>query len=259
MYNVTPALGLAWEALLHAVIDGLRQRGWADPMHVVSPPGALMDFWRAPDLLLSQTCGYPLVTELQSDVRVLAAPEFELPGCDGPNYCSAILVPQDGARSLEGLRGSVGAINQAHSHSGMNALRHTIAPLARDGHFFSEVVVSGGHMASMAMLQRGQAAVAAVDCATLELAARHAPDAVAGLRILQYSQAAPGLPLITSCALSDAQVADLRDSVLALPDVAPALLQQLSIRRFQGMGLDDYRPISEQAQFAADLAYPALA
>ena len=69
-----------------------------------------MDFWRAPDLLLSQTCGYPLVTALQSDVRVLAVPEFELPGCAGPSYCSAILVPQEGARSLEDLRGTVAAI-----------------------------------------------------------------------------------------------------------------------------------------------------
>ena len=140
----------------------------------------------------------------------------------------------------------------------MNALRHTIAPLARDGHFFSRVVASGSHMASMAMLQRGQVAVAAVDCVTFELAARHAPGAVAGLRILQYSQAAPGLPLIASRELSDAQVQDLLDTVLELPETAPSVLGRLAIRRFRKVGLADYKPIREQAGFAIERGYPEL-
>lgn len=61
---------------------------------------------------------------------VLAAPVFDLPGCAGICYSSAIVVPTHGANSLQELRGTVAAINQHHSHSGMNALRHTIAPLA---------------------------------------------------------------------------------------------------------------------------------
>jgi len=97
MYNLTPALAAAWQALLAAVVAGLRQRGWTDGMRIVPPGDDLMALWRAPDLLLSQTCGYPLVTELAGEVRVLAAPEFALPGCAGIDYCSLILVPQQGA------------------------------------------------------------------------------------------------------------------------------------------------------------------
>ncbi len=259
MYNVTPALARAWETLLQHMIDGLRAAGWDDAMQVVAPPEDMMAFWRAPDTLLSQTCGFPLVTALGTGVRVLAVPEFDLPGCEGVLYRSAILVPQHGAGSLTQLRGSVAAVNQDHSHSGMNALRHTVAPLARDGRFFSSVVVSGGHLASMALLQRGQAAVAAVDCVTLGLAIRHAPERVAGLRLLQYTDAAPGLPLIASCALSEARVAQLRALLSALPAMAPAAMAQLSLRRFTPIALADYQPILQQAQFAVDSDYPVLA
>ncbi len=258
MYNVTPALAAAWDALLHAVIDGLARRGWTDTMTVVPQPDDLMAFWRAPDLLLSQTCGYPLVTALSAQVQVLAVPEFDLPGCDGIDYRSVILVPEQGARSLEALRGSVAAINQPHSHSGMNALRHTIAPLARGGRFFSRIAVSGGHLASIALLQRGQAAVAAVDCVTYHLALRHAPERVAGLRVLQYSAAAPGLPLIAAHRLSDRQTRDLRAVLLALPESATQDLQSLSVRRFRAIGLPDYEPVREQARFAAEQGYAEL-
>ena len=175
MYNLTPELGRAWESLLLAVMDGLRQRGWSAPMQVAPLPEELFDLWRADDLLLSQTCGYPLVTALADDVQVLAAPAFDLPGCDGASYCSFIVVPQDGARTLEDLRGKVAAINQGHSQSGMNALRHTLAPLARSGRFLGRVETSGSHLASLALLQSGQADVAAIDCATFGLAQRHAP------------------------------------------------------------------------------------
>lgn len=259
MYNVTPAIGAAWEALLDAVIGGLRRRGWTAPMRIVPPGDDLMALWRAGDLLLSQTCGYPLVTELQHDVRVMAVAGFDLPGCEGIDYRSLILVPQQGARSLEALRGAVAVINQPHSHSGMNALRHTIAPLARDGRFFSRVTVSGSHLASIAALRQGQADVAAVDCATFELAARAEPGLVAGVRPLQASAAAPGLPLITSRAVTEAQARDLRDVLLTLHEHAPSVLRDLSIRRLHAIDLAAYAPVRQQAFEAAQHGYPTLA
>lgn len=259
MYNITPALALAWEDLLHAVVDALRRRGWTDPMQVAPVTDDLMAYWRSDDMLLSQTCGYPLVTALGDGVRVLALPAFDLPGCEGISYRSAIVVPTHGAHNLPELRGTVAAINQAHSHSGMNALRHTIAPLAGDGRFFSQIEVSGSHLASLAMVQSGRAAVAAIDCVTWGLAMRHAPHLLAGMRILQYSAPAPGLPLIASRTVSDAQSAQLRDVLLGLSIDAPHVLAPLSIRELRAITLADYLPISDQARFAVDLGYPNLA
>lgn len=259
MYNVTPELARNWESLLGVVVQALRRRGWSGAMDIVPVPDDLVAFWRADDLLLSQTCGYPLVTLIGEAVQVLAAPEFALPGCDGIHYCSVIVVREKGANDLESLRGSVAAINQAHSQSGMNMLRHTFAPLARAGRFFGRVEVSGGHLAGMAMVQSGEADVAAIDCVTYALAERHAPHRVAGLRVLQRTASAPGLPLIASIALSEPQLQDLRDVLYGLSTTAPQLLAQLSLRALRPITLADYQPIAEQIRFAVDRAYPVLA
>lgn len=259
MYNITPALALAWENLLLAVVDALRRRGWTDAMQVAPVVDDLMAYWRSDDMLLSQTCGYPLVTALGDKVRVLAVPVFDLPGCEDICYRSVIAVPANGADTLQALRGTVAAINQADSHSGMNALRHTIAPLARGGRFFSRIEVTGSHLASLAMLQSGHAAVAAIDCATWAMAQRHAPHLLAGVRMLLYTAPAPGLPLIASRSLSDAQSAQLRDVLLRLPTEAPHVLAPLSIVELRAVTLADYLPIARQAQFAAAQGYPNLA
>lgn len=258
MYNVTPGLARSWESLLGVVVQGLRRRNWSGAMDIVPVPDDLMAFWRADDVLLSQACGYPLVTLLGDAVHVLAVPDFDLPGCEGIHYCSVIVVPDNGALALESLRGSVAVVNQQHSQSGMNMLRHTFAPLAHAGRFFGRVDVSGGHLASMAMVQSGQADVAAIDCVTYALAARHAPHLVAGLRVLQRTVSAPGLPLIASRALSEPQLQDLRDVLYGLSTMAPQLLAQLSLRTLRPVSLDDYRPIAEQIRFAVDRAYPVL-
>jgi len=192
-------------------------------------------------------------------VQVVAAPAFDLPGCDGISYCSFIVVPQHGARDLEALRGTVAAINQDHSQSGMNALRHTVAPMARSGRFFAGVEVSGSHLGSLEMLQSGRADVAAIDCATYGLVQRHAPHRVAGLRVLQQSVAAPALPLIASRALTAPQLEDLRAVLLALPQQAPQVLAAVSVREFRPVTLKDYQPIVDQIRFAAECGYSVLA
>ncbi len=259
MYNVTPALARSWESLLVELVRGLRKRGWSGALDIVPIPDDLMAFWRADDMLLSQTCGYPLVTLLGDAVQVLAAPVFDLPGCDGIHYCSVIVVADHGVRALEALRGSVAVINQEDSQSGMNMLRHTFAPLARAGRFFGRVQVSGSHLASMAMVLTGEADVAAIDCVTYALAERHAPRLVAGLRVLQRTVSAPGLPLIASRVLSVPQLQDLREVVCGLATTSPQLLAQLSLRALRPITLDDYQPIAEQIHFAAERAYPVLA
>lgn len=259
MYNLTDGLARDWANLLDVVVQALRRRGWTGSMTVVPAPDDLESFWRADDLLLSQTCGYPLLTLLGDAVQVLAAPVFDLPGCDGIAFCSVIVVAENGARDLESLRGSVAVINQTHSQSGMNALRHTIAPLARAGRFFARVQTSGSHRASMDMVRSGAADVAAIDCVTYALAERHAPQSVAGLRVMQRTASAPGLPLIASRALSGPPLQDLREVLCGLSVTAPHCLAPLSLREWRPVTLDDYQPVAAQIRFAVDKAYPVLA
>src|SRR4051794_33542745 len=39
--------------------------------------------WDSPDLLLAQTCGYPLVGPWSGRLRYVATPRYAAPGCEG--------------------------------------------------------------------------------------------------------------------------------------------------------------------------------
>ena len=70
-------------------------------------------------------------------LKLLATPIYSAPGCDGPNYRSLIVIAADHpARILDDLRGGICAINDWDSQSGLNVLRHIIAPLGQKGRFF---------------------------------------------------------------------------------------------------------------------------
>jgi ABC-type phosphate/phosphonate transport system substrate-binding protein len=202
--------------------------------------------------LLFQTCGYPLTHALRGRVTVVATPRYRAEGCDRASYRSAIVVRDDHpARTLAQLRGAVAAINGRDSHSGMNALRHAVAPHARDGRFFAGVEVAGAHRASLAAVRARRADVAALDCVTWALLHAHAPAETAGVRVLAWSEPAPGLPLVTDAPTDDARLDDLR---AALRDPPPELL----IDGFQVLPPQAYDRILEMEQEAADNGYAEL-
>ena len=129
--------------LLHAGFDDLPETlDWPQdyPAH-----------WRDPQLLLSQTCGYPLTHALAGAVQLVGVFRYDAPGCDGI-FCSSQLVARTeyASRSLADFRGLRVAFNSDDSQSGYNALRAAVAPMAQRGRFFAEALSTGGHAASMA-------------------------------------------------------------------------------------------------------------
>lgn len=114
--------------------------------------------WRQPNLLFAQACGYPLVTQLQGQVAVLAVPSYDLADCAPGEHCSLFVAAEGEARRrLDEFRDTRLALNGHDSNSGMNLLRHALAPLGRDAAFFAEVRISGGHVRSLAMVAAGEA------------------------------------------------------------------------------------------------------
>ena len=212
MYDADPeAVGAWWQAIARA----LRDQGVADvPLWLDEPP-ELHAHWRDPGLLLSQTCGFPLVTTLRDDAQVVGAFRYGAPGCSGIAYRSELVARVADAQAIEGFRGRVPAVNALDSHSGWNALRGLVAPLARDGTFFAEPVITGSHRRSLAAVQSAEADIAAIDCVTLAGLRRHHPELLRGLRVVGATAAAPGLPLITSRATSPAELAALRQALHA--------------------------------------------
>jgi ABC-type phosphate/phosphonate transport system substrate-binding protein len=172
------------------------------------------DIWRCESLLLSQACGYNMIDGWSSRLTYVATPCYAAPGCEGPLYSSVIVVRADSpAQTVSDLRGLRCVINGYGSHSGCNALRATVAPLARDELFFGSVVVRGGHATSASMLQSGDADVAAVDCIIYTLMGRFWPGLAEHLRVVGRTVSAPVGPYVTGRARSGDFLARLRNGL----------------------------------------------
>ena len=230
MYDL-PALQPANDALWSALAAHLCARGIDAPARLTRL-GELEALWADPSLLLGQTCGYPLVTSLRGKVRLVATPCYRAPGCEAGFYRSAVIVrASDPARGLADLRGRRCAINSMSSNSGMNVLRAALAPFAAGApRFFDSVLTTGAHAASAAAVAGGDADLAAIDCVTWAHLCRLDPAMTGHLRVLCWTAATPGLPLITAGQADDALVLALDEALAAvwqdpaLEDVRTVLL-----------------------------------
>jgi ABC-type phosphate/phosphonate transport system substrate-binding protein len=230
MYDL-PELRAATDAWWEGLARAFRREGIADVPDSLDRRPAYHDVWLVPDLLFSQTCGYPLTHALAGRVELVATPCYAAEGCEGPSYCSFVVVKADSAASAIGdLRGARCAVNGVDSQSGYNALRSAVATVAGGERFFDSVAITGSHRASLALVASAQADVAAVDCVTLGLLARHRPQALTGTRVLCRTASAPGLPYVTRAgadadllrrlrgglerAFADARLAEVRGALL---------------------------------------------
>ena len=241
----------AWLQRIHQLLGGGRQR-WDGR--------DLRQLWRAPQLLLTQTCGYPLMQELREQVRVLGRPVYRLADAQDGWHCSLLLVRHDAPREdLAALRGSRAVINGFDSNTGMNLLRHSLLPLQRDGRFFAEVRVSGAHRASLRQVADGQAELTAVDSVTFAYLAAHAPAEVAEVRVLARSAPSPTLPYIGARGLDAQQGETIRaamnQALLELPDVA----RILGIEEVQAARAEDYQVLLDYQEQAERAGYAELA
>lgn len=203
MYDISPP---ATDALRAALLGYFPQAQFIRP-------GDLVESWLDDDLLLSQACGYPLVTRLH-DVQVVGAFHYSAPGCAGPEYRSLLVTrAAESGASTEAFRDRAAAANAPDSQSGYRAL---LKAVGGDAAFFSRIVWCGSHRSALLAVQRGEADLAAIDCVTFALLARYVPDALAGLAVIGETPAAPGLPLITSRATSPQTLAALRGALAAI-------------------------------------------
>jgi ABC-type phosphate/phosphonate transport system substrate-binding protein len=255
MYNVSPSLEACWREWL------------ADVLRVVEPAarmiecgGDLSALWRRDDLLLSQTCGYPLTHALRDTVHLVATPCFDAPGCDGPYYSSALVTHIDAPfTTLESLRGSTVAFNQIDSNSGFNVLRHVIAPLARGGRFFDSSLQTGSHIASLQAVAEGRADLAAIDCVTMAFVRDERPALAQAVKQIGWTEASPGLPLIASKAVPADWLVELRSALNEALATQPERARRLRLKGFEILSMDDYARITQLENEAIERGYAQLA
>jgi len=209
-----PAQRNANDQLWTAISRLLRERGVEDVPPHLDRTQDVQATWRDPRLVLAQACGYPLAVDTTLALRVVALPVYDAPGCVGATHTSILVArANDEWVSIEAFRGARAAINDAHSNTGMNLFRATLAPIAGQssatGGFFQTVIATGSHRGSIVAVGAGDADIAAIDCVTYAAIARFEPELTARLRILMSSPESPTLPFVTAASTSAATVVAL--------------------------------------------------
>ena len=256
------AQDVLWAALRRALVDQGIERALGPLPQSLDRQRAIGDALADPRLALGHTCGYPLRKLYAGRLKPLATPIYASPWMEGAWHRSAIVVRADEpATGLAGMRGRVAAINGRDSNTGMNLFRAAVAPLAGGQPFFSRVVETGGHLLSLQAVSEGRADIAAIDGVTFTLAARHAPERVAGVKVIDVTPATPGLPLVVRKDVTDEVVAALRrglDALLADASAAPAR-EAFGLIGFEPIAEEAYDRVLELEREAVAAGYPELA
>lgn len=194
MYDFGAAVA-ANDRLWALVRDRLSKAGIDAPKALTRGEAAYWPAWEAPDLLVSQTCGYPFRARLHDRVAYVGTPDFGVEGCPPGYYRSVFVARADDPRTtLADFDNAPFAYNEALSQSGWAAPQVHAAGL---GLRLLPVVQTGGHQLSAHAVANGRADIAALDAVTWDLLQRE--DAVTkALRVIDLTVPTPGLPYITA-------------------------------------------------------------
>lgn len=199
MYNVAPAVRAAWAEVFAHVgeLSGVHLDIVAHPA-----PAPLEELWTRPDLGAAFMCGLPFATADPQPVP-LAVPVPAPEHYGGkPVYFSRLVVRRDSRfETVEDTLGGRVAWTVENSYSGYVALfdhlrrfctpdrptlfRETVGPLVTPA-------------AAIAAVIEGRADLAPVDAFVWDLLALHAPERIAGLRIVDSTVPAPFPPIVAS-------------------------------------------------------------
>lgn len=196
------------------------------------------DAARRDDLILGQTCAWPLVTELAERVQVVGTFDVEVAGAHDGTYRSVLISrhPAD-LNELMHRTGLRVAANSSDSLSGWVSLVVVAAGMDVE---LARVEWTGAHVDSVAAVRSGRADLASIDAVTW--AHLGAPT---DLAVVGHGPQVPCLPLVTARGTLPLQLEVLRAG-LAAAMVDPGLDEvraELRIRDFLPRTMADYEPV----------------
>ena len=240
-----PEVADATDALWAALRPRLADAGFAPP-ETLTRDRPLADIWGDADLLFAQTCGMPYVAGDARAARLVGTPIYEVEGCAGPAYRSAVVARKGTA--VEDLTGARFAAN------GYDSLSGWAAPLALLGRAaLGAPVLTGAHRASVVAVAEQRADFAAIDAVAWDLARRFEPAAEA-LEAVAWTDPAPATPFVTSARHDGRERAALRAALadtLASSEAAPAR-ETLKLAGVVPASDPDYDPVRALARTVRD-------
>ena len=242
-----PEVQVATDALWAEIHTALHKRGIASP-ETLDREEATETAWLSPRLLLSQTCGLPLVQDLRDQVAVLGRFTYQGLSATG-DYHSVIVVRQsESIDNPEALRGQRAAINHEDSYSGCLALKRWAGRLTGETTFFASVIATGSHRDSVCAVANDLADTAAIDHVSWRLAKRVEP-AAQSLKVVAKTDDRPGLPLITRTGHDTKTLASFRSALdEAVTTLDPVSRSVLGITGFVPAHVHDYDVIDDDLQ-----------
>jgi ABC-type phosphate/phosphonate transport system substrate-binding protein len=212
-------------------------------------------------IFFTQMCGYPLFKHYRDQGIMLATPHYALPGCAGSTHRAFFMVRvDDSAKCLEDLRGRIFGCNSLLSNSGMNLPRLSLARIAGGKPFFSAVVMTGGHVASLERLGDRSVDVCSIDNVTWGFFRKFRPIAAKRYRILDETVTSPSLPFVTSVDTTGADAVAIAEALHEIME-DPQIADLRGTLELAGLSVPDfaaYERLAEYEQEAADLGFPEI-
>jgi len=231
-----PHLQHLWDLVVRAIPSLPATLEWDVDLHAQ---------WRDPSLALSQTCGWPVVTELadlvaSGAVRVLGTFVPTIAGAEDHTYRSVLVARSPNPGPLAGLHA---AVNSMASLSGWVSLVHAVH--GPDATWQGVVTVTGSHSASMVAVRDGLADVASIDAVTYALYGRWFPEVVEGLHVVGHGPRVPCLPMIAGPAAASVPTDALRSALQAavVDGSSSEARDALLIRDFAPLDASDYESL----------------
>lgn len=220
---------------------GLDQRGIDSP-ETLSQDAEEFAVWRDPELVLSQTCGMPYRTWLHDDVALVGTPDYGLEGCPLGYYRSALVVRWDDPRErLGSYCDACFAYNQDFSQSGYAAPFWHMQP---HGFWFENRLHTEQHLKSARAVAEGHADIASLDAVSWRLMAQYEPFAKQ-LRVLEWTEPTPGLPMITALKDQSTVVFDAVEQAINKLESQDKIL--LGIRGIERIAKESYLAVPNPA------------
>jgi ABC-type phosphate/phosphonate transport system substrate-binding protein len=194
MYDRAETAG-ANDRLWALIRDNLRDAGETAPEALTRGESAYWQAWQSPDLVFSQTCGFPFRARLHDQVTLIGTPDYGIDGCPPGHYVSIYIARADDSRSLKDLDGADFAYNEPMSQSGWAAPQNHAKAI---GLHLRPALQSGGHRLSALAVAEGRADFAAIDALTWTLLTRYEPWTAKLRKVTQTAPATPTLPFITA-------------------------------------------------------------
>ena len=197
---------------------------------------------RRDDLLLGQTCGWPLVKDLATSVHVVGTFDCDVDGAGDGTYRSVLVSKVDDP--LHDILHRPDLRVAANSRDSLSGWISLLSVASAEGVELGDVEWTGAHAVSIEAVRDGRCQLAAIDAVSLvHLGSR-------GLSKVGHGPRIPCLPLVSSRSTTNDVVSELRGALSA--SVAdPAMAQTcatLKIRGFLERELADYEEVSDLAE-----------